>query len=182
MEVKVTDEAHRCVGNEVKYQNFDPMCLSKALMESRGDHELAMSLYVKKRLKMISDEFLVKEQRDKDFTNRKLQAVAPYSEPEPHQIPAPTACHWVTICIYHIAVTFSFFGAIWTANIIFGKKKYVPHELEILIGMVVVNVLPIIVYCWIRLYLRNLSYQTVVFYYAVLCGLTSFALGVNLLK
>ena len=181
MNKKILDEAHRCVGNEIKHQNFDATCLSKALMESHGNHELAMSLYVKMRLEMIQHDVLEKQIRDKNLSNRQLQSVTPHSDsPPPDQISKPRY-EWITVCICHATATFSFFGIIWTANIILGKKHYIPNDIGVLIGMIMVNLIPLSGYFWIKLYFEHIPYQKIAICYAILLGIISFLMGIKLL-
>lgn len=182
MKKTISDEAHRCIGNEIKNQNFDAACLSKALMESQGNHELAMSLYVKMRFEMIQNDVFKKEIRGKNLTNRKLRSVIPHSNAPLLNLPKTSYYEWIIVCICHVMVTFAFFGIIWVANIMLGKQYYIPTDIGVLVGMLTINLIPISAHIWIRLYFNHVPYQKIIFCYAVLLGFISFLMGVNLLR
>ena len=51
--------------------------------------------------------------------------------------------------------------------LLLGKKHYIPNDIGVLIGMIMVNLIPLSGYFWIKLYFEHIPYQKIAICYAI---------------
>lgn len=177
----VNKEAYRLVGNEIKHQDFEPVCLSIALEESSGDYNLAMSIYVKKRVQALNAQLVISNLRKQSFNERQQESADPFvgftSEGAP-----PDSTSWVSVCIGHLCLIVASCGIIWAASIHLGVDTWRPLSGLGIFIVSCTNILPILFFLSIRFRFPDCLYQRVLLSWVSLMCLVSFGLGLLILK